>query len=110
MDDEQILTVLLESWGNHPLGIKWNAVPLESIGRVFLCDARNEATMLIIETIGDQYGTVTALNSHTNEIGTICGCLIIPEGYSVQDAAGRLRFGYTLANDPHRKEPPGDAF
>lgn len=110
MDDHQTLTVLLTATASQHQNPSWNAASLPSINRVYLFDASDAASLIIIEAIAGQQGTVTATGSHTSELGTVCGCLIEPGDNDAKATAARLRLSYMLAINPDDSEPADEPF
>lgn len=83
-----------------PQPIPWLAIAVDDC--VFIVDARDEATSIIMEAVAGRFGDIVAtesIPSHRADAGPLLGCLIHAT-CNADEAAGKVRAAYWLATEP----------
>ena len=107
-DSNRQLRSLLELSAAMHWPVPWIVAPIPSLGKVLLCDERNEASTLLLDAIASDFGVVVASDSMQATLKNceIIGCLIQVDSNDLESLADRLRAAYALAIDAGSNEPP----
>tara|TARA_R110002072_G_scaffold302894_1_gene489537 strand:- start:16644 stop:16973 length:330 start_codon:yes stop_codon:yes gene_type:complete len=87
---------LLRLFVRTPTPVPWNVVDLETGGLIFVVDARNTASTLIMSAVASQFGEVVAMDSVAVDGDEVIGCLVRSVEKS-REAAAMIRGAYHFA-------------
>lgn len=97
---------MLEAIAATAAVVPWGIAELDSMGAVFIWDARPDASTAIMEAIATEAGEVIDVHSIVTRHGReIIGMIVKPnENAPLDESAGLLRTRYAIAMGPKPKE------
>jgi hypothetical protein len=102
MDDKTLCRSLLRVVDSIPSSVEWGVAELADDRHIFVYDARDESTSLVLEAIAGRFGEVVALESIPSgrkDNGPLLGCLVRVDG-KADEVSGQLRAAYWMATTP----------
>lgn len=110
MNSRDLCRSLLALADSIPSGVPWGVTDVSQDGLVFVHDARDESTTIIMEAVAGRFGEVVAVESIPSVrigYGPLLGCLVRVDG-DASEMAGILRGAYAIATteaDPDSTGP-----
>jgi hypothetical protein len=104
---QKLCRSLLALADSIPSTMPWGVTDIRQGGLVFIHDARDESTTMILEAVASGLGSIVAAESAPSvhdERGPILGCLVRVDG-DASDVAGKLRASYALATTTDDDQP-----